>query len=425
LGIEGNIMKKRILVRAPFLTQSGYGEHSRFVIRALKSREDIFDIYLEPLNWGQTAWISKKNEENNWFNKKIQKTAMYVRDRPQFDISIQVTIPNEWEKLAPINIGVTAGIETTKVAPLWIEKANLMDKVIVVSEHARKGFDTVYIGTNNKTGEKKEIKCEVPMEIIGYPVRDYKPANIDLDFKHDFNYLVMAQWSARKNIENTIRWFIEENYDEKVGLVLKTSSRNGSLGDREKTEENIKNILEEHKERECSVYLLHGTMEPEEISALFKHPKIKACIGLAHGEGFGLPLYEAAYNSIPVITPGWGGPCDFLYIPQANGKMKAFFADVNYDIAPVQKEAHWKDVIVPESMWCFPHQGSYKMRVRQVRKNYPKWKKKAENLATYLKENFSSEKQYKKFVDAVYQESEIDREVDQMFAKLMNEQRVR
>ena len=47
----------------------------------------------------------------------------------QFDVSLQVTIPNEWEPLAPVNIGVTAGIETTRVTPVWLEKSNMMDKV--------------------------------------------------------------------------------------------------------------------------------------------------------------------------------------------------------------------------------------------------------------------------------------------------------
>jgi glycosyltransferase involved in cell wall biosynthesis len=421
VGVEENIMRKKVIVRAPLLTQSGYGEHSRFIIRALRSREDLFDIYLEPVGWGQTGWVSKKSEENDWLNKKIAKTAIYIRQgSPQFDISMQVTIPNEWEKLAPINIGVTAGIETTKVDPVWLEKANIMDKIIVVSEHAKKGFvDTVYVGTHKQTGVRKEIKCQTSIDVVGYPVRDYKPKKVEFDFEHDFNYLMMAQWSQRKNIENTIKWFIEENHDQEVGLVVKTSLRNGSLGDRKAAEEKISNLLNNYKERSCSVYLLHGTMSPDEISALYKHPKIKAFIGLAHGEGFGLPLYEAAYNSIPVITPSWGGPCDFLYMPQSNGKFKGYFADVSYDMAPVQKEAHWKGVITPDSMWCYPHQGSYKMRLRQVRKNYPKWKKKAKTLSAYLQKNFSQEQQNKKIVDAILQRSnDLENEINSMYANM-------
>ena len=35
--------EKKIFVRGPVLSQSGYGEQSRFTLRALKSREDLFD----------------------------------------------------------------------------------------------------------------------------------------------------------------------------------------------------------------------------------------------------------------------------------------------------------------------------------------------------------------------------------------------
>ena len=407
------------MVRAPLLTQSGYGEHSRFIIRALRSREDLFDIYLEPLNWGQTAWVSKSSEENEWFNKMIQKTGLYIRNNPVFDMSVQVTIPNEWERIAPINIGVTAGIESTRVSPDWIEKSNMMDKVIVVSEHAKYGFDnTSYIKTHKQTGQQHEMSNKTPIEVVGYPVRDYKPATINIDFKHDFNYLLMAQWGPRKNLENTIRWFIEENYDEEVGLVVKTSIRNGSIGDRSATYERLKKLIDEYDDRTCAVYLVHGTMEPEEVTALYKHPKIKAFIGLSHGEGFGLPLFEAAYNSMPVITTGWGGQCDFLYMDE-KGKRKPMFADVNFDIGPIQEEAIWKGVLEKDSMWCYPHQGHYKMRLRQVRKNHDKWKKKANKLSKYLHKTFDSETQYKKFVDCVHQETENDKEIDQMFDALV------
>ena len=414
-------MKKKVIVRGPFLTQSGYGEHARFVIRSLRSREDLFDIYLDPLNWGQTAWVSKKSEEMNWFNSKVQKTALYTRENKAafFDISIQVTIPNEWKRLAQYNVGITAGIETTKVAPVWIQQSNMMDKVIVVSNHAKKGFEAIYKATNNQTGEVSELRLSTPIDVVGYPVRAHETVDLGLDFRHDFNYLVMAQWGPRKNLENTIRWWVEENYDEEVGLILKTSLRNGSLGDREQVEKNIKILLSEFEDRKCSVYLLHGTMDPEEVSSLFAHPKIKAFIGLSHGEGFGLPLFEAAYSGLPVITPGWGGQCDFLYAPQENGKFKAMFAEVNYDLAPVQQQAHWKDVIIPESMWCFPHQGSYKMRVRQVRKNYSKWKKKANALSDYVKKEFSTSTQYEKMVSSIYKKTDLDVEVDNMFKELM------
>ena len=42
-------MKKKILLKGPLLTRSGYGEQARFALRSLRSREDLFDIYMESL----------------------------------------------------------------------------------------------------------------------------------------------------------------------------------------------------------------------------------------------------------------------------------------------------------------------------------------------------------------------------------------
>ena len=56
-------MKKKILLKAPLLTRSGYGEQSRFALRSLRSREDLFDIYIQPLTWGETSWINDETEE--------------------------------------------------------------------------------------------------------------------------------------------------------------------------------------------------------------------------------------------------------------------------------------------------------------------------------------------------------------------------
>ena len=50
-------MRKKIFVKGPVLTQSGYGEQARFALRALKSREDLFDIYIQPIIWGGTGWV--------------------------------------------------------------------------------------------------------------------------------------------------------------------------------------------------------------------------------------------------------------------------------------------------------------------------------------------------------------------------------
>ena len=262
-------MKFRIIVRGPVLSMSGYGEQSRFALRALRKHEDKFDIFIVPIPWGNTNWINNNDEERQWMDKLILKTAQYLKaePNPQFDLSLQVTIPNEWEKIAKVNVGYTAGIETTRVAPGWFEKANMMDRIIVVSNHAKNVFmSSAYETVNKATGQKSVIKLETPMEVVSYPVRNFeKDEDFDLDLEYDFNYLLMAQWSERKNIENTIKWFVEENIDQEVGLVVKTNSQANCKIDKEFTlEERLKPLLKQYSDRKCKVYLLHGDLTEQD-----------------------------------------------------------------------------------------------------------------------------------------------------------------
>ena len=172
---------KKNLVRGPALSQSGYGEHTRFLLRSLRSQEEHFDIYLMNINWGSTSWIWKDDEERIWIDSLLAKTISYVQTGGQFDISAQVTIPGEWEKIAPVNIGVTAGIETTKIAPQWVEKSLLMDKIIVVSNHSKYGFEnTEYEAVVNNTGQKFMARTTCPVEVIGFPVKDTTSKKLNL-----------------------------------------------------------------------------------------------------------------------------------------------------------------------------------------------------------------------------------------------------
>ncbi len=397
-------MKQKILIRGPVLSQSGYGEQARFAMRAIRSREDLFDIYILPVNWGQTGWVSLDNEERKWIDEKIKATHAHTQQNGQFDISLQVTIPNEFERLAPINIGYTAGIETTKVAAVWLQKVNQMDKIIVVSNHSKEVFEsTVYTAQDPNTGHLMKLECNTPIEVVNYPVRDFKKKKVNLNLDYDFNYLAISQWGPRKNFDNLINWFIEENSDKEVGLVLKTSIKNNSIVDREFTEKKLKNIISAHGDVKCKVYLLHGDLSEQELAGLYQDKKIKCLISTTHGEGYGLPLFEAAYNGLPVVCVGWSGQKDFLYMPQKNGKLKPMFASVEYSLQNVQPEAVWNGVIEPESQWAFPEEASFKKRLREVRENNSKFTRSASKLKKYLVENFTKEALYSQFVEGVKQ----------------------
>ena len=172
----------------------------------------------------------------------------------------------------------------------------------------------------------------------------------------------------------------------------------------------IQNITSKYEDRKCKIYLLHGDINEKEMHSLYKHPQIKCLISLSHGEGFGLPLFEAAYSGLPIIASGWSGHVDFLYAPVKTKSKKnkdkevkrPHFADVDYTLGPIPKEAVWPGVLEEGSMWAYPTEGSYKIRLRQVRKNYDKWLKKAKDLQKWVKVAYDSETIEESFFEKVY-----------------------
>lgn len=401
---------KRIIVRGPALSQSGYGEQTRFALRALRKFPERFEVFLINTVWGRTGWIWQDDDERRWMDSTLQKTLQYQQAGGQFDMSLQVCIPNEWTKLAPINIGYTAGIESTKISPEWFQGCFNVNKILLTSFHSKFGFvNSQYPATDNVTGKQFMARLDTPMEVTPYPVRLYNPKPIELDLKFDFNFLVVAQWGIRKNVENTIRWFLEEFHDKEVGLVLKVSTVNNSKMDRDGTFKRLEGFLNgipEYKNKKCAIHFLHGDLSAEEMTYLYQHPKIKSLVSLTHGEGFGLPLFEAVYNGLPLIAPAWGGQCDFIYMPQKDKKKDkikntCMISNVSYEIKPIQPEAVWQGVLNADSQWCFPNQLHAKQQMREVYKNYGTAKSNAKKLQNFVLEKFDSEKMLTRFADCV------------------------
>ena len=395
-------MKHKILLKGPLLTRSGYGEQARFALRSLRAHEDKFDIFIQPLEWGKTSWINEINEEREWIDAVIEKTIHYIQQNGAFDISLQVTVPNEFENIALTNIGYTAGIETTKVAPTWIDKSNTIDKLIVVSNHAKQVFEsTHYTLINDTTKQEFPFALKTPVDVVNYPVKNYDNLpELELDLSTEHNFLCISQFGPRKNLPNLIKWFMEEFQEDDVGLILKTNMMKNSLIDKRSTEAKIRTIINSlDGERKCKLYLLHGDMTDEEIQSLYLHEKINAFVSLTHGEGFGLPIFEAAYSGMPVVTSGWSGQCDYLF--DRSGREN--FYNVAFDINHIQEEAIWDGILQKDSMWAYPRETSAKEQMRKCLEDVTNKKTTSCEYSKDLEERFSAEKMYNLFVDSILQ----------------------
>ena len=164
-------------------------------------------------------------------------------------------------------------------------------------------------------------------------------------------------------------------------------------------------------------------MGEQEIHSLYVHPKIKAMINFGYGEGFGLPLFEAAYSGLPIITHDFGGQKDFLYAPKKNKKgvekLRPHFSKIKYGLKPVQKEVLWQGVIEPYMQWAYPSEFSCKAAMRSAVDSYGFLSGEARRLKDWIKNNFNQEQKYEQFITAVYgEELEIQSEIDNLFNQL-------
>ena len=381
----------KVLLEAPILTRSGYGEHSRLVFRSLIGNKNL-KIFIDPLNWGSTSWISDFSEERKQIEECITNQAQAITlaqqtgQRISYDMQVRVGIPNEFEKKAPYSVCVTAGIETDRVSANWLMKTHQgIDKIIVPSSHSKQGFDTTsYEAVDQTTNTEVLLECNCEVEVVPYPVKILEPDHLDFSLSTKFNFLSVALIGTRKNLEKMVKLFVDEfGNDENVGLVLKTAFSRGSIIDKEKTISHLSKILKQYEGRKCKVYLLHGDLTDEQVHSLYVREDIHAYITATHGEGYGLPIFEAAYSGMPIVATDWSAHLDFLsadYKENGKTKNKKLFAKVEYEMEEIPAHVVWQDILIEGSQWAKPKGLSFRKQIRNMYKNYGMYKKWAKVL---------------------------------------------
>ena len=392
-------MIKTLLI-GPLFSRSGYGEHARFIFRALASQPDKFDLYAHPIHWGKSSWIATDDDQISQYERACVKKETY---NGEYDLIVQVTIPTEWTHYletfkGKCVIGVTAAVETDVAPDSWIEPCNAVDHIVFTSKHSETTLtNKTYNEENSHTGTTNKTRgISTSTSIVGYPVKNITPANLEdkLQLDTDFNFLSITQAAPRKDISTMINCFIQEFKDENVGLVLKMHHANNSKFDRHLlmngSIQEIKNV-----EKKCKVYWIHGAMTENEIHGLYAHPNINAYVTTTHGEGFGLPMFEAAYSGMPVIAPGWSGHLDFLRIPKGK-KTENLYERIRCDVKNLSENHHMPGILMPYMKWAYSDPASVKKCMRNVMENIKVKNRVAARLKTYLEDNFSIENQYEK-----------------------------
>ncbi len=355
------------------------------------------------IRWGETAFI-------------LDDSISWVRDvtaRPipsELDISVQVTIPNEFKRRASLTIGITAGIEVDRVSPEWLLKCNSeVDLVVVPSRHSIGAFQVEYQGAD---GSKLSLQKPLALLPEGIDPALYHPAvGVSSPYLDDLRVplknlicvglgLDKADGRDRKNITHLVEWFCRAFKDnENVGLILKTSIVNGSAIDFEVTKTRIADI----KRSACGeskfpkVSLIHGRVSEQELAAIYQDGRVLAMVSLTHGEGFGLPLIEAAACNLPVIATDWSGHLDFL---TRDGKK--LFAPVAFEMRQIPPECVWQGVMEQGSAWADPKEQDAVDKMRRMFASSATPNKWAIELGEHIRQEYSLEATGKLLTDLVW-----------------------
>tara|TARA_Y100000592_G_scaffold45373_1_gene71966 strand:+ start:6212 stop:8224 length:2013 start_codon:yes stop_codon:yes gene_type:complete len=139
-----------------------------------------------------------------------------------------------------------------------------------------------------------------------------KPLNLPNNLKDKFVIFAMSQWTHRKGFDKLLAAFTAElgNHDDCV-LILKTfeSSEASTVEQIANTVKGIRDSIS-LEDKKNNILLLPSYVEDSNIKWLYENSDVFAL--LPRGEGFGLTIFEAILNELPVIVPDQGGHLDYI-----------------------------------------------------------------------------------------------------------------
>lgn len=370
-----------VLIRGPLLSVTGYGSHARQVWKWARSKPG-WDVYCNIVPWGQCTYYIDPAEEGGLIGDVMAKSSPPPR-KP--DLTLQIQLPDEWDpNLGVKNVGITAGIEADRCNIKWVDACRAMDRVIVPSEYSKIAFKNMGLEDSKIVNVPEAITCN----FSDTPTASQMRKRLD-GLSTDFNFLVFGQMTNpvpeadRKNTYNCLRWLCETFQDNReVGIVLKTNLGRLTVADRMHANSALQMIIDNVRKGPFpKIHLAHGLMDPSELGVLFTHEKIKALCAPTRGEGWGLPILDAASAGLPVIATKHSGHMDFM--------KHVKFLDLDYTLKEIPEEMADGRIWVKGARWAEPRADHFKSRVKKFHKGSSLPKQWAESAAPFINETYN------------------------------------
>jgi glycosyltransferase involved in cell wall biosynthesis len=187
---------------------------------------------------------------------------------------------------------------------------------------------------------------------------------------HTFKFYFICELDDRKNMDSIIRCFHSEFHaSEPVSLVLKVKKtgidpnalRSGiaKMCDELKSQMRLYSKIEDYNHE----IIITEDFTDEQIKIL--HQSCDCYVGPTHGEGWGIPAFDAmAYGKTPICSDE-GGPKDFI---DSNNKQTGWLVGGSYEICN-HRNAAFPDIFTARHHWFKPNEIEIKKAMRYYFEN--------------------------------------------------------
>jgi hypothetical protein len=243
----------------------------------------------------------------------------------------------------------------------WYNNLELMDEIWVPNSDAKNNL------------ENDGIKNKIRVIPHTFNMSSYKDNNQRILFgekQHTFKFYFICEIDDRKNLESIIRCFHSEFHaTEPVSLVLKikrsgvnsSDLRSGiaKFCDEIKTNMRLyKNLVDYNHE-----ILITEDFTNDQMKTL--HLSCDCFVGPTHGEGWGMPAFDAmCYGNTPICS-NEGGPKEFI---DPKNKNTGWLIDGMYGICNHRNSA-FHDIFTANHHWFIPNDLEIKKAMRYYYEN--------------------------------------------------------
>jgi glycosyltransferase involved in cell wall biosynthesis len=367
-------MVEELLYLAPTSGAGGYEVHSRGVLRELYRSGILIQHVCLPFD-GRPV---KKTAEMTKILEETQKNKV-----SPFAPALWLTLPSNVKYIPGRSMINFAAWEADRICPEWVMAGRASDLTIVPTKFLKQ----VWIDSGVPEDKVEAVPEGTDLSIFNSAIEPLPLRYRDKPLIDTFQYrfLSVLQLSNRKNVRNLIVSFIKAFENRKdVCLILKVSYM-----DREKDLDYYIGDLDLSKH---NIFVCDQMLPENMMGALLANAT--HYYTLSCGEGWDLSCVDAGAMGKVIVAPFHTAYTEYL------NDDRAYLIKDNKRAEAVQNNV--LDTLFKGSFWFVPNGEEAVEVLRESVKDESKYRQKAKNFSSYIKENLTWEKSGEKLMEVLH-----------------------